>query len=79
MQAGEECDGSDLGGRSCPAGGYMYCAPDCTIVDKCTPGTCTNGQAGYFPGPYQFNYCPNDPSSDVARSAVLGTFRARSR
>jgi hypothetical protein len=65
-QAGEACDGNDLAGHACAAGGYMYCDADCTLVDKCQAGTCTNGMAGYFPGPYQFNYCPNDPGYAAA-------------
>jgi len=49
-EAGEACDGNDLGGETCESqglpGGTLSCAPDCSAIDTSTceaPPTCGNG------------------------------------
>lgn len=47
-EAGEDCDGSDLGGRDCLSlgllGGTLVCRPDCTYdASGCTGPDCGNG------------------------------------
>jgi alpha-tubulin suppressor-like RCC1 family protein len=47
-EAGEDCDGSDLGGKDCVAlgllGGTLGCRPDCTYdASGCTGPDCGNG------------------------------------
>ena len=48
IQGGEECDGNDLGGRTCQSegflGGILRCAATC-VLDRsgCTPTLCGNG------------------------------------
>jgi hypothetical protein len=41
-ECGEVCDGTDLGGRTCP-GGTPICAPDCRSIDRsgCPPESAT--------------------------------------
>jgi cysteine-rich repeat protein len=48
IQGGEECDGNDLGGRTCQSegflGGTLRCSPSCSLdTTGCQPTVCGNG------------------------------------
>jgi hypothetical protein len=53
LETGEDCDGSDLGGQSCPSLGFMFgtlaCTPACTFdtsaCSNCGNGTIETGEA----------------------------------
>ena len=43
-EPGEPCDGADLGGASCPEGGTLRCADDCSQLDRSGCFFCGNGR-----------------------------------
>jgi cysteine-rich repeat protein len=51
IQSGEECDGGDLGGRTCAdlgfPGGVLACTPECTLdTSGCLTAVCGDGLVG---------------------------------